>query len=111
MQLLDFDINNRMTEDDAIEQAYDIFLQLATDNLDAADIMIFNLTFEQRGIAESYTPTEDWFEYVDEPIHPDFYTEIVIGLLDDSDEIDKIFARILLCLDKNHKFCHIRWAN
>lgn len=39
------DLNNRLTEDETLEQAYDIFLELASDNLDPADIMlsIFNL--------------------------------------------------------------------
>jgi len=53
------DLNNRLTEDETLEQAYDIFLELAGDNLDPADILIFNLQFEERGGAELYDPAED----------------------------------------------------
>lgn len=43
---MDMDLNNRLTEDETLEQAYDIFLELAADNLDPADIILFNLQFE-----------------------------------------------------------------
>ncbi len=34
---MDMDLNNRLTEDETLEQAYDIFLELAADNLDPAE--------------------------------------------------------------------------
>lgn len=40
---MEMDLNNRLTEDETLEQAYDIFLELAADNLDPADIILFNL--------------------------------------------------------------------
>lgn len=49
---MDMDLNNRLTEDETLEQAYDIFLELAADNLDPADVLLFNLQFEERGGAE-----------------------------------------------------------
>lgn len=36
---MDMDLNNRLTEDETLEQAYDIFLELAADNLDPADVL------------------------------------------------------------------------
>ncbi|MGQ7112860.1 DUF440 family protein, partial [Escherichia sp. TWPC-MK] len=33
----------RLTEDETLEQAYDIFLELAADNLDPADVLLFKL--------------------------------------------------------------------
>ncbi|VTO24255.1 dsDNA-mimic protein [Klebsiella variicola] len=53
---MDMDLNNRLTEDETLEQAYDIFLELAADNLDPADIILFNLQFEERGGAELFGP-------------------------------------------------------
>ena len=39
---MDMDLNNRLTEEDeTLEQAYDIFLELAVDNLDPADVILF----------------------------------------------------------------------
>ncbi len=62
---MDMDLNNRLTEDETLEQAYDIFLELAADNLDPADVLLFNLQFEERGGAELFDPAEDWQEHVD----------------------------------------------
>ena len=42
---MDMDLNNRLTEDETLEQAYDIFLELAADNLDTADVLLFTLQF------------------------------------------------------------------
>lgn len=102
------DLNNRLTEDETLEQAYDIFLELASENLDPADILLFNLQFEKRGGAELYDPAEDW--QVDVDLSPDFFAEVVIGLADsDGEPINDVFARVLLCREKGHKLCHILW--
>ncbi len=77
---MDMDLNNRLTEDETLEQAYDIFLELAADNLDPADVLLFNLQFEERGGAELFDPAEDWQEHVDFALNPDFFAEVVIGL-------------------------------
>ncbi|SQC12601.1 dsDNA-mimic protein [Klebsiella pneumoniae] len=90
---MDMDLNNRLTEDETLEQAYDIFLELAADNLDPADIILFNLQFEERGGAELFDPSADWEEHVDYDLNPDFFAEVVIGLADtDGGEINDIFA-------------------
>ncbi|HFQ9380532.1 TPA: HI1450 family dsDNA-mimic protein [Serratia marcescens subsp. marcescens ATCC 13880] len=104
------DLNNRLTEDETLEQAYDIFLELAGDNLDPADILLFNLQFEERGGAELYDPSEDWSEHVDYDLNPDFFAEVVIGLADsDGEPINDVFARVLICREKDYKLCHILW--
>jgi uncharacterized protein YciU (UPF0263 family) len=77
---MDMDLNNRLTEDETLEQAYDIFLELAVDNLDPADVILFNLQFEERGGAELFDPAPDWEEHVDYDLNPDFFAEVVIGL-------------------------------
>ena len=70
----------------------------------------FNLQFEERGGAELFDPAEDWQEHVDFDLNPDFFAEVVIGLADSEDgEINDVFARILLCREKDHKLCHIIW--
>ena len=114
---MEMDLNNRLTEDETLEQAYDIFLELAVDNLDPADVILFNLQFEERGGAAFIDPAEDCAAHVDLPLNqgdfvlnPDFFAEVVIGLADeDGGEINDIFARVLLCREKDHKLCHILW--
>ncbi|MFT8210084.1 MAG: HI1450 family dsDNA-mimic protein [Symbiopectobacterium sp.] len=104
------DLNNRLTEDETLEQAYDIFLELASDNLDPADIILFNLQFEEHGGAELFDPAEDWQEHVDVDLNPDFFAEVVIGLAEkDGNPITDVFARILICREKDNKMCHILW--
>ncbi|MGK4328307.1 HI1450 family dsDNA-mimic protein [Lonsdalea quercina] len=104
------DLNNRLTEDEALEQAYDIFLELAPDNLDPADVLLFNLQFEECGGAELFDPAEDWQDHVDFDLNPDFFCEVVIGLAESEDaEINDVFARVLICREKDHKLCHILW--
>lgn len=79
-------------------------------HLDPADIILFNLQFEERGGAELFDPSADWEEHVDYDLNPDFFAEVVIGLADtDGGEINDIFARVLLCREKDHKLCHILW--
>ena len=39
----------KLTPDEAIDLAYDIFLEMAGENLDPADILLFNLQFEELG--------------------------------------------------------------
>ncbi|GKX56175.1 UPF0263 protein YciU [Leminorella grimontii] len=105
----DFDLNNRLDEDETLDQAYDIFLELAPDNLDPADVLLFNLQFEERGAAELHDPSPEWQEHVDFDLNPDFFAEVIIGLTNEQDEVDDVFARLLICREKDHKFCHILW--
>ena len=44
--------NDLMSYDDAIDTAYDIFLEMAADNLEPADVILFTAQFEDRGAAE-----------------------------------------------------------
>ncbi|RXX70750.1 HI1450 family dsDNA-mimic protein, partial [Klebsiella pneumoniae] len=88
---MDMDLDNRLTEDETLEQDYDIFLELAADKLDPANIMLFNLQFEERGGSELCDPSADWEEHVYYDLNPDFFAEVVIGLADtDGGEIKDI---------------------
>lgn len=104
------DLNNRFTEDETLDQAYDIFLELAGDNLDPADVAIFNLQFEACGAAELYDPADDWHEHINFIPDPEFFCEVIIGLSKAEDQpVTEIFARILICRERDNKFCHILW--
>ncbi|MBD2781494.1 HI1450 family dsDNA-mimic protein [Xenorhabdus szentirmaii] len=107
---MQLDLNNRMTEDEALEKAYDIFLEQAISNLDPADSLLFNLQFEERGGAELSEPSEIWFKHINFDLDPNFFSEVIIGLAESEDaEIDDIFARILICREKSHPICQIIW--
>ncbi|WP_244967932.1 HI1450 family dsDNA-mimic protein [Xenorhabdus budapestensis] len=107
---LQLDLNNRMTEDEALEKAYDIFLEQAVANLDPADSLLFSLQFEERGGAELSEPSKIWLEQVDFELDPDFFSEVIIGLAESDDaEIDDIFARVLICREKAHPTWWVLW--
>ncbi|GLT19991.1 UPF0263 protein [Vibrio zhanjiangensis] len=96
--------------DDAIEAAYDIFLEMAADNLEPADVILFTAQFDERGAAELVETGDDWSQHVGFDIDKNSYAEVRIGLInEDSDILDDVFARLLISRDTEHKFCHVLW--
>ncbi|MCG9679825.1 HI1450 family dsDNA-mimic protein [Vibrio sp. Isolate24] len=96
--------------DDAIETAYDIFLEMAADNLEAADVIIFTAQFDDRGAAELVETGDDWVGHVGFEVNKETYAEVRIGLVnEENDVLDEVFARLLVSRDPEHKFCHILW--
>lgn len=96
--------------DDAIEAAYDIFLEMAADNLEPADVILFTAQFDERGAAELVETGDDWSQHVGFDIDKNRYAEVRIGLVnEDSDILDDVFARLLISRDTEHKFCHVLW--
>ena len=105
------DKDNLLDNDELIDTAYDIFLELATDNLAADDILLFNGQFEERGAADMIAVMEDWQQHVDFDLAADKedYAEVRIGLVNEFDELDDIYARVLISRIRDKKFCHILW--
>lgn len=96
--------------DEAIEAAYDIFLVMAPDNLEAADVILFTAQFDDRGAAEVVEIGNDWPEHVGFEVDEEYYAEVRIGLVnEENDVLDDVFARLLISLDPDKKFCHILW--
>ncbi len=96
--------------DDVIETAYDIFLEMAQDNLEPADVILFTAQFEERGAAEIVETGKDWQADVRFDVSGEDYAEVRIGLVNEAnDELDDVFARLLISRDPEHKFCHIFW--
>lgn len=96
--------------DDTIETAYDIFLEMAPDNLEAADVIIFTAQFDDRGAAELVETGDDWAGHVGFDVDKETYAEVRIGLVnEENDVLDEVFARLLVSREPEHKFCHILW--
>ncbi len=96
--------------DDAIEAAYDIFLEMAPDNLEPADVILFTAQFDDRGAAELVEVGDDWEEQVGFQVDKEIYAEVRIGLVNEAnDELDDVFARMLISLDPDNKACHMMW--
>jgi uncharacterized protein YciU (UPF0263 family) len=96
--------------DDAIEVAYDIFLEMAPDNLEPVDVILFTAQFDDRGAAEIVDLGSDWESQVGAEIDAEVYVEVRIGLVNEAnDELDDVFARMLISRDPDDKSCHILW--
>ncbi|WP_070965533.1 HI1450 family dsDNA-mimic protein [Vibrio sonorensis] len=96
--------------DEAIDVAYDIFLEMAPDNLEPADVILFTAQFDERGAAELVEVRDDWASHVGFDVDKETYAEVVIGLVNDEDDVlDDVFARLLISRDPDNKFCHALW--
>ncbi|ACL32621.1 HI1450 family dsDNA-mimic protein [Glaesserella parasuis] len=100
-----------LSPDEAIELAYDIFLEMASDNLEPADILLFNLQFEERGAVEMVETSENWEQEIGVLIDPDAFAEVWIGLINQNDEMDDIFARFLISNDAENREYHVIWKS
>ncbi len=99
----------KLDPDTAIDIAYDIFLETAPENLDPADILLFNLQFEQRGAVEMVETSDDWDNEIGVLIDPEEFAEVWVGLINDNDEMDDVFAKILISHQEQDRQYHIVW--
>ena len=90
----------KLDPDAAIDLAYDIFLEMAGENLDPADIMLFNLQFEDRGAVEFVETADDWEQEIGVLIDPEAFAEVWVGLVNEKDEMDDVFAKFLIHTEK-----------
>lgn len=99
----------KLDPDIAIDIAYDIFLEMASENLDPADILLFNLQFEERGAVEFVETADNWEDEIGVLIDPNEYVEIWVGLVNNQDEMDDIFAKFLISHREENREFHVIW--
>ena len=99
----------KLDPDTAIDIAYDIFLEMAPENLDPADILLFNLQFEERGAVEFVETADNWEEEIGVLIDSAEYAEVWSGLVNEQDEMDDIFAKFLISHREEDRQYHIIW--
>lgn len=95
--------------DTAIDIAYDIFLEMAAENLDPADVLLFNLQFEEKGAVEMVETADDWEQEIGMLIDPADYAEVWIGLVNEQDVMDDVFAKVLISHREQDREFHIVW--
>ena len=101
----------KLDPDAAIDLAYDIFLEMAGENLDPADIMLFNLQFEDRGAVEFVETADDWEQEIGVLIDPEAFAEVWVGLVNEKDEMDDVFAKFLISHQEEDREFHVIWKN
>ena len=99
----------KLDPDTAIDLAYDIFLEMAGENLDPADIMLFNLQFEDRGAVEFVETADDWEQEIGVLIDPEAFAEVWVGLVNEKDEMDDVFAKFLISHQEEDREFHVIW--
>ena len=99
----------KLDPDAAIDLAYDIFLEMAGENLDPADIMLFNLQFEDHGAVELVETADDWEQEIGVLIDPDAFAEVWVGLVNEKDEMDDVFAKFLISHREEDREFHVIW--
>ena len=97
----------KLDPDTAIDIAYDIFLEMAGENLDPADILLFNLQFEERGGVEFVETADDWEEEIGVLIDPEEYAEVWVGLVNEQDEKDNVFDKLLISHREEEREIHV----
>lgn len=102
-------MTTKLTPDEAIDIAYDIFLEMAPENLDPADILLFNLQFEERGGVEVVDTHDNWEEEIGTLIDPEAFVEVWVSLYNEQDEIEDVFARFLISHDSENREYHAIW--
>lgn len=80
-------MSDLISYDDAIEAAYDIFLEMAPDNLEPADVILFTAQFDDRGAAEIVEVGDDWDEQVGFEVDKEVFTEVRIGLVNEENDV------------------------
>ena len=97
------------SEEEITHQAYEVFLELAPDNLSEQDIEDFNAHREELGFIEESEPDETWQALVSLEIEPELFVQVLVGL--EIENEDLVFAKILISRDKDAPFCHILWKS
>ena len=95
--------------DELCDHAFDIFEELAADNLSAEDYQIYQQHYEARGYVDLVVPSSDWIDTVNQELEPELHYEAQIGVTGEHGSADLVLARILLSREKHETLCHALW--
>lgn len=95
--------------DELCDHAFDIFEELAPDNLSADDYNLYQQHYEERGYVDLTPPNADWVELIMQELEPELHYEAQIGVTGENGEPDIVLARILLSREKHESLCHAQW--
>lgn len=103
-------LNDEMhSVEELLDTALELFMELASDNLPEQEIVRFNQEFNDRGLLAETDPADDWAADVGFEVSDADYAEIWVGLCNEQEEYEHLFARMLLSRRVDEKFCHIEW--
>ncbi|MCC4797141.1 HI1450 family dsDNA-mimic protein [Enterovibrio norvegicus] len=94
--------------DDTLDTAFDIFYEMAEDNLDYDDLLAFQARFDEEGAGIAVDAESDWEEHVGFDVNRETFVEVRIGLTSE-DTLNDVLVRMLVSRDPEQKFCHLLW--
>ncbi|MBE2894114.1 HI1450 family dsDNA-mimic protein [Spirabiliibacterium falconis] len=98
-----------LTDDEILDSAYAIFLEMAEENLSDAQIAQFNRAFPKVGCLQIMDTAENWEQEIGVLIDPDAFAEVWIGLENNQGEMETLFAKVLVSKSTEHPDFHIIW--
>lgn len=97
------------TLDELCDHAFEIFEELAEENLTADDYLLYQQHAATSAYVDLVPATDDWVEMIAMDIEPELHVEAHIGLADVNGVAELVLARILLSKEKFETLCHARW--
>jgi len=74
---------------------------------DAAIDLAYDI--EDRGAVEFVETADDWEQEIGVLIDPDAFAEVWVGLVNDKDEMDDVFAKFLISHREEDREFHVIW--
>ena len=99
------------TLDELCDHAFDIFEELAAENLSPDDYALYQQNYENRGYVDLVIPGQDWVDIMMQDLEPELHYEAQIGLNGENGAADMVLARILLSREKHESLCHAQWRS
>lgn len=99
----------RWSLDELCDHAFDIFEELASDNLSAADYTDYQQHHLAVGFVDLKTPDDSWEDVYPIELDQELHVEAWVGLSGTEGEPDKVLARLLLNRDKDETECFAQW--
>ncbi|EOD78540.1 hypothetical protein D515_02702 [Grimontia indica] len=94
--------------DETLDTAFEIFYEMAEDNLDYDDMLAYQERFDEEGAGVAVEAESDWEGHVAFEVDREVFVEIRIGLTS-GDTLDDVLVRMLISRDPEQKFCHMLW--
>lgn len=95
--------------DELCDHAFDIFEELALDNLTAEDYTAYQQQHLANGFVDLKKPDDSWEDLYPIELDQAMHVEAWIGLTGTEGEPDKVLARLLLNRDKDETECFAQW--
>ncbi|MDG6898060.1 hypothetical protein A6A19_08740 [Actinobacillus delphinicola] len=99
----------KMTDEALLDLAYEIFLEMAGENLSAQEIALFNEKFAECGEIALFDTADNWEEEIGVLIDPEQFAEVWIGLTDAEGQMRHVFAKCLINYDQSEPDFHMIW--